>query len=182
MVRVARNDWQNELVLRLGLAAIALAGFIPFTLAQPGFYLSEGGSFAVPFTSLDFFAANTNLSSSLRASISFMPGLEAAESIQVEYFPDSSAQGVPFYTGSFTSPMTYADNVTFVRPSTEWDDLDGGVRVTILNGSALVWGVYFQVDRPGESYSRFVPVPEPQVAALLALGAACLLRKFRRHT
>lgn len=166
-------------MLRSGLAAIAVAGFIPFTLAQPGFYLNQGESFAVPFTSLDFFAANTNLSSSLRASISFMPGLEAGESIQVEYFPDSSVQGVPFYTGSFTSPLTYADNITFVRPSTEWDDLDGGVRVTMLNGSALMWGAYFQVDRPGESYSRFQPVPEPRIASLLALGFIILLFRFR---
>lgn len=168
-------------MLRIGLAAISLAGFIPFALAQEGFNLNQGDSIEVHFSSLDFFSVNTNASSLVVVSIAFAPGLEAEESIQVEFFPDSSLQGIPFDTRSFTSPLTYAGAVRWETPSTEWDDLDGGVCLTMLNGSALMLGAYFQVDRPGESYSRYLPVPEPRVAALLALGAACLLLKFRRH-
>jgi hypothetical protein len=171
---------QNASVVKTGLIAFALALAIPSVKAQ-WYNLNEGDSIAVPFTNLDFLSPNTNVSSSVQARILFSTGLEAGESIQVEYFGDSSVQGVPFFTGSFTSPVTYADNIGWLRTSTEWDDLDGGVRVTMINGSAPMRGVQFLVERPGETYSRFQPVPEPRIVALLALGVAILLLRFRRH-
>ena len=170
-------------VLKSGLATIALALTITSAKSQ-GVLLNQGESFAVPFTSLDYLSTNDIVFFAItRASIAFVPGfgLDVGESIEVDFFVDSSMQGLPFAQGGYTEQVAYSDNIRLSAPNLSWNDLDGGVRVTMLNGSVRMAGVTPQVDRIGESYARFIPVPEPRITALLALGGTAFMLKFRRH-
>lgn len=158
------------------LAWVTLMGVMVQAGAQ-GFILNQGQSANFSFTSLDYLSGNTNMFSVARSGLGFIaPGLSAGQSIQIEFYPDSSFQGAAFFTQSITVPNSgiFYGSVGFETSSTAWDDLDGGVRVTMLNGAAGLEGVFFDVNRPGERYFRLQPVPEPGVWAIGALGGVLL--------
>lgn len=144
-----------------------------------GLIINQGESASFSFTTLEFFSTNTNLFSVARAGLGFVaPDLSAGKTVQMEFFTDSGLSGVPFFTQSITVPGggIFFGSIAFETPSTAWDDLDGGMRVTMLNGNASVLQVVFDVNRPGERYFHVQQaVPEPGALALFGLGGTFLL-------
>lgn len=146
--------------------------------------LNTGDSFTFEFTSLPF---DQILSPFRRAgggvSLNTV-GLEPGEYFRLELF-DHGVDEEPKVTRTFTN---HADGGGL------WQDLQGTVRVTMLNGSMTLNSIMFSVttygDRPDPNgpyinnryyQATFIAVPEPSTVSFLGLialgGASC--RFFR---
>lgn len=159
-------------------AMVVVVFSIVFQVESQGFIINQGESALFSFTGLDFFSTNTNLFSVVEARLFGSPGaLASGESLQMEYFADSSGLGTPFLTQAITNTSVgvYWDAIGFITASSAWDDLDGSVRVTMLTGDTLLQFIRFKVDRPGETFISVQTIPEPDPWSLLLTGGAVFL-------
>jgi PEP-CTERM motif len=102
---------------------------------------------------------------------------DVTATVQWEIF-DSLPSGVPVHSGIWT-PGNPAYAPLFDQT---WLDGEGSFRITILSGSQLIDNYFIYVARPEAVgftvFSATVPatVPEPSIAALLALGLSAFAR------
>jgi hypothetical protein len=165
---------RSSLVMKTLLILVVLA-IASLQIRAQGLVLNQGQSASFYFNQLGLLETNTNTFSLLRSGLGFVaPGMSSGESIQMEFYADSGLSGAPFLTRSITVPSggIFYGAVGFETNSTLWDDLDGGVRVTMLTGSTEIMDVFFDVNRPGERYFGVQTVPEPGNFALSALGVS----------
>lgn len=137
--------------------------------------LNTGESVLLEFSDIPF-TDNVSIPNQGGASINLGSDLlDAGETARLELFEDDISSLI--FQHDFTNPTDHF-GFTGIVP-TPWQDLQGVVRVTMLNGSITLDNVQVFVIRDGERFDdifRFASVSEPAPLALLALGLAGLLR------
>ena len=99
--------------------------------------------------------------------------LNPGESVRLEMFENSLTEAPLAITTQ--SPSDARSWITVFSPSAAWQDFQGVVRATMLNGEVDISYAHFWVgpDRQFAACDAVVPVPEPSVA-LLALFAGVI--------
>jgi len=107
--------------------------------------------------------------------------LTAGESARMDYF-ESSLSDPPT-----ASVMLIGTNLPFsgilISQPNLWQDLQGGVRVTVLHGAIDLANIEVAVVRDFDVYGQTVAVPEPSALGLLTVGllaavSASVLRRL----
>lgn len=111
-----------------------------------------------------------------------------ADSLMVENFTyDGGGPAVYFYLGESDSPAAFGSGIP-IGPLLSATVFDGSQAPFVIDlpagqtfegyGAVSVWCVDFQVSFGS---GAFAPVPEPATSGLLAIGAACGMRRRRRR-
>jgi hypothetical protein len=147
-----------------------------------GVYLQQGDSYTFEFSSLPD-AGPGSFTTRSGVIAWFVPAsVGQGDKVLIELFTDSlndtpaSNGGSSVFVDSYDSPGGTSMPFMWGRagplgnPPPYFPDLQGIVRVTMLNGSAQLTGFEVSEVINGEFYSGNIQVPEPGSSCLLALG------------
>lgn len=149
--------------------------------AQDFLHLTSGQSFSYTFSSLDFIQSGALLEQSGGVSFYRLAQPGPNDIVLVELF-ENDLQEEPAASKIFTD--RFGDPTGFGRAGL-WQDLQGSVRLTVVEGSMDLTGLRFTAATGPldfNYYQSFVAVPEPGSVGLLICGCAlvwCLAGRRR---
>jgi len=174
---------QPSLMKRIVTIAV-LVGSSLFAIGQ-GMTLQEGQSYVFEFTSIRYVRPAETGNDCGQASAWFAQGtFNSGESALLEIFPNSLS-GIPLsITDDGYDPSDSSQGIGRVWGPDEapfFPDLQGVLRVTMLNGSAELIGFGVSQVVNGGFYSGYSVVPEPAAGTMLAavLGWLALSKAWR---
>jgi hypothetical protein len=152
------------------------------SVAAQGFvHLSAGESYTHEFSTLPFVGSGVLSEPFGLGTFHFHSfNSDTQNIVRFEIFETSTSEA-PLRTLTLNQ---FGDSV-LVSQINAWQDLQGSMRVTVLNGavdmSAFEVGVIGGPTGPFNFYSQITPVPEPSALALVSLGALVMLLIKRRR-
>ncbi len=174
---------KKQLVIIIALTVGCLGSHAQLTL-------NTGNTFTYEFSSLPYVTSVFGPAPEGLFQFSLDGGtLESGDVLRYEMFEGSLATEPslgPIYSGTVDGPPAPGAWPCIVPGA--WQDLQGTVRFTMLQGSVTLNSFELGVLRQGGPtgaqwyYQMVTPIPEPSLVPLVALGFVCLLLPgFRRH-
>ena len=156
--------------------------------AAQGVILTNGQSYLFEFTSLSYLRP-AEMTDSASFTAFFASGtFSDGETVMVDIFPDSPSDTPLSASYTHVCPANPQEGygIRFLLSSAPpfWPDLQGVVRVTMLNGDGELNSFAARQIVGGNVYSQFFPVPEPSSLSLGICAAALvtLFRAFRKSS
>jgi len=144
--------------------------------------LNQGDSYDFTFSTM-----NNNSGTSFAWPVSVYVGYENdllndGESIQIELFENTLVDS-PWQTTvhSQSGFLSSVNSIIFSNSESNWGDLSGAVRITMLTGSVEIIGLSIQRNIATDKYIVSASIPEPSTYLLLTISSViCFLLTKRK--
>jgi hypothetical protein len=103
------------------------------------------------------------------------------DSLQIDLYEDTIT-GLPFASTSPVGLPLGANGWGFAMtvPTSDWNDLQGAIRFSMLSGSAGLASIQVSKYLAGDSYTNTFVVPEPEPVFLITVGLLAILMLNRK--